>query len=163
MELVTGRNVSVHVNLFRLYDKKLSDLFSSLTYFEMEAWCSKGLLHNGIHFLSLYLNYVNDEVSIVSKNNNQIELKSKNTKFTLKDIGNDIDDNGFILRSNKKCFYYIDGGRLVYKNSNNQKQYFGSFIKDYMDYIYNSLLSDSDKVIPSFELALKCQNLLEQH
>lgn len=160
----------VWVNLFRLYQVQINKylaLFSKSGRCDISVIYSKGLLHNGIHFLSIILKHFEGDISIQKVGDDRV-IKVGSDVVTVKFTPsiNDLDNNSMILHSGIGSLYYLNGGRhSFYIDSNHCKN---DFLEDefshYQSVVYGQMykyLTNSEEKDDSLYLAAKSQTYLQ--
>lgn len=159
------------VNLFRLYQDNLNQCIKKLSKSgecNVSITYSKGLVHNGIHFVSLLLRHFGEDNIVSSElptSNESIKYIFNGTEITMTKSVSDIDNNSMIINSSEGSLYYLNGGRhSFYIDKNHVKQNLSKPEFDhYQSGVYNSVYDHliNSKKDDSFKLAMVSQRLLE--
>lgn len=161
----------IFVNLIRLYHPLLADLIGIVReggYCQVFVNCSKGLLHNGIHFLSLLMKIfgeISDHHWSDVEGKKQLLVKFGNAEALFRETVFGLDDNSMIIQSKAGTLYYLNGGRKCFlideksKIDELPKSEFDQYQKGIYDTCFSYLNGDASD--DSFELAKCAQRILE--
>lgn len=165
---------TIMVNLFRLYQQQINDYLAMLSESgncKITVTYSKGLVHNGIHFITLLLKHFGPFVSYgVDKRQGEInyEFTFKDAIATFKSSVNGLDDNNLIVNSPIGSLYYLSGGRhsfFIDKNfvkNDFEVSEFMHYQKYVYDHVYEQLTNEDVLKDLSFDLAVKAQRILRE-
>ncbi len=160
----------VWVNLFRLYQSQVNsylELLSESDCCDISVIYSKGIVHNGIHFLSLLMKHYEGDITIHKTGNESIiNIGSGNVAVRFTESINKLDNNSMIIHSNIGSLYYLNGGRhSFFIDTNHCKINFSEYeFKHYQSCVYNKIYNyiegkyESDD---SLNLAAKSQFYLK--
>jgi len=163
----------IMVNLMRLYHPTLQD---TLHEYAQRPQCliqvnvSKGLLHNGIHFLTLLLKHFGPVLDVKTISAEK-PIASKTQIFTFNrataifsETPQGSDDNSMVLKADTGSFFYLNGGRKRFHINRH-----GALREDatdeldhYQSYVYDRCLDvlTQQRTDDSFALAHQAQCLL---
>ncbi len=168
----------IMVNLMRLYHPMLQDTLHDYAQRPdclIQVNVSKGLLHNGIHFLSLLLKHfgqVQDVFELSTKHSNNTAVKNGKTlqfKFNrataiFSESPSALDDNSMVLKADIGSFFYLNGGRKRFHLSPQGvlREDPSDELDHYQSYVYDRCLDvlTQERTDDSFDLAYQAQCLL---
>ena len=166
-----GRTEKIMVNLIRLYQPKLNTILSDISkskIIRIVGSVSGGMLHNGIHFLTLFERFfgpVKKYVKVPNENNTYHEFYYERAIATLTTVKSTLENNSFFIEYDYGVFYYLDGGRKMFTISNEHsvEEFSNSEIMRYQAYVYQALEGVLSGVEDdSVALSLNAQILLTQ-
>ncbi len=166
-----SRTEKIMVNLIRFYQPTLNTILGEISKsktIKVIGSVSGGMLHNGIHFLTLFERFfgpVKEYVKVISDNTTYHEFSYGCAFATLTDVMSPLENNSFFIEYDLGVFYYLDGGRKMFTISNEHgvEEFSSSEIMTYQTYVYQALehvLSGVED--DSVELSLNAQIVLTQ-
>lgn len=163
---VRHRNEKIVINLIRLYQPTLNLILNELSGFKsinVIARVSGGLLHNGIHFLTLFERYFGKVKSSKQATLGQsihYDFLYEKANVNLSIVDSKIENNSFYIEYEKGVFYYLDGGRRMFTiyNDHDVREYDCSELLSYQYYVYEAISRVlSGNTDDSLELAISSQ------
>lgn len=165
-------NQLLMVNLIRLYHESLQQKIREISAgqsCDVLVIYSKGLVHNGIHFLTLLIAHFGDVQSskrITMVKNDCVVFSFKSATCIFRRCVEGLDENAMIMHSSKGSLYYLNGGRQAFTiDTEGCKQDFGE--NDFTHYqagLYHtceSVLDSNNNDNKSYQLAKRAQLEME--